>query len=132
MVIQEKRILSSEAEGEFLLPEKELTRAYKKYSDPYYSGGSLVLDENATALDKAKYEVCQIILAYKQKKKLSIEEVAQLISLSRLKTEDILHCRINKFSLDKLVEYAERLLPALKMKAVAPEFSFSRRVGLHK
>ena len=120
MITPKKKILSSKAEEKFLLPEKELTRAYKKYSDPDYLGGSLVLDENASVLDKAKYEICQIILTYKQKNDLSIEEIAEQISLSRSKVEDILHCRINKFSLDKLVEYAERLLPALRVKAIAP------------
>lgn len=127
MVAQKKRILN-QLEEDFLLPEKELVKVQKKYSDPDYSGGSLVLDESASALDKAKYEVCQIILAYKQRNNLSIEEIAQQISLSRTKTENILHCQIDKFTLDKLVAYAEKLLPALRMKATAPNKSISQKV----
>ena len=127
MVTKKKKSLKSSEEN-FLLPEKELTRIRKKYSDPCYQGGNLVLDESASVLDKTKYELCQIILACQQDSKLTIAKIAERIQLSKAETEDILHCRIDKFTLDRLTVYAEKLLPPLRMKVIAPKRSFLNKL----
>src|SRR5437763_11210546 len=92
---------------------------YKKYleelNDPNYQRGSWSLPENSTPLEQAKYEICKQIVSYKLDTKISTEELAQKIQLSKAETEDILYYRIDYFTLDRLVSYATRLPLEIKM-----------------
>ena len=93
---------------------------YKKYleelNDPNYQGGSWSLPENPTPLEQAKYEICRQIVSYKLDTKISTEELAQKIQLSKAETEDILYYRIDYFTLDRLVFYASKLFSPLKVR----------------
>src|SRR6185436_100052 len=89
--------------------EKEIKEICDKLSNPNFSGGSSFLPKNASLLEQSKYNLCQKILAYQQKKKLTTKKIAQQIQLTTPETEDILHCHIDKFTLDRLMDYAERL-----------------------
>ena len=95
---------------------------YKKYleelNDPNYQGGSWSLPENPTPLEQAKYEICRQIVSYKLDTKISTEDLAQKIQLSKAETEDILYYRIDYFTLDRLVAYATRLFQPLEIKMV--------------
>ena|SRR6185437_13888207 len=68
------------------------------------------LPENPTPLQVAKFEICQEILGYKLDNNLTRERVAARMDLSLAETEDILFCCIEKFTLDRLVSYASKLL----------------------
>ncbi|CAG8459834.1 6988_t:CDS:2, partial [Racocetra persica] len=72
------------------------------------------LPENPTPLQVAKFEICQEILGYKLKNNLTRQQVAAKMDLSKAETEDILFCCIEKFTLDRLVEYASRLLDPIQ------------------
>ncbi|SRR6266516_4808230 len=74
--------------------------------------------ENPTPLQVAKFEICQEILGYKLKSNLTREQVAEKIDLSKAETEDILFCCIEKFTLDRLVEYASKLLEPIQVKVI--------------
>ena len=76
------------------------------------------LPENPTPLQAAKFEICQEILGYKLKNNLTREQVATSMDLSKAETEDILFCCIEKFTLDRLVEYASRLLKPIQVKVI--------------
>lgn len=91
------------------LAEKELKKVREELSDPNYSRINFVLEDNASFLDKTKYEVCQSIARQKRKKKLSLEKTAQQIQLSIPETEEILFSHIHQFTLDRLFSYAEKL-----------------------
>src|SRR4051812_22855073 len=95
--------------------EREFDQYLQKVKDVNYQGGSDDLPENATTLEKSKYQLCQKILAYEQDNHLITQETAQKIKLSVAETEDILHCRIEKFTLDRLVEYASKLFADLEV-----------------
>ena len=41
----------------------------KRLSDPNYEGGNYALPENASELEKSKYDICQNIARYKRIKK---------------------------------------------------------------
>jgi hypothetical protein len=58
------------------------------------------------------------MLIYQQEKKLSDEEIAKKIKLSVAEVEDILFCEIEKFTLDRLVDYAERLFSPTEIKLI--------------
>jgi len=104
----EKKSINSEQEFEQILQELE---------NPNYVGeGFWSLPEKPTALEKSKYDICQKILAYQQKHKLTDKEIAKRINLTTGETEDILFCRIDYFTLDRLITYANELFEPLEMK----------------
>ena len=75
----------------------------------------------------AKFEICQEILGYKLKNSLTRQQVAEKMDLSKAETEDILFGCIEKFTLDRLVEYASKLLEPVQVKVVLE----SRKSGIH-
>nr|CAG8613638.1 15432_t:CDS:2 [Entrophospora candida] len=90
-------------------PKKVVESIRKEMTNPNFPYKNINLMPDATPLEKNKYEICQKILAYKQDNKLTIEKVAKSIQLTIPETEDIFFGRINKFTLDRLVEYATKL-----------------------
>lgn len=91
----------------------------KKVEDPNYQREiNRALPLNANSLQIAKYKLCKQMLVYQQENKLSDEEIAKKIKLSVAEVEDILFCEIEKFTLDRLVEYAERLFSSTEIKLI--------------
>lgn len=90
-------------------PNKEFKEYLNQLSSPKYKGGSWVLSESATPLQKSKYELCRETLIYQRKHKLTDEELAEKMELTLAETEDILHYRTNHFTLDRLITYANKL-----------------------
>src|ERR1700722_3437580 len=98
-------------------------KGFKKYleelSDPKNNQEvNYDLPENPTPLQVAKFEICQEILGYKLKNNLTRQQVADKMDLSKAETEDILFGCIEKFTLDRLVEYASKLLNPLWVKVI--------------
>src|SRR3954453_18302322 len=94
----------------------------KKVEDPNYQREiNRSLPPNATALQVAKYKLCKKILSYKLKNNLTREQVAERINLSKAETEDILFCEIEKFTLDRLTDYASRLFAPCEIELIIKE-----------
>ncbi|CAI2182453.1 11660_t:CDS:1 [Funneliformis geosporum] len=95
---------------------------FKKYleriEDPNYQGGSWALPENPSLLEKTKYELCQKVLTYHLDQELTTEETAQKMQLSKAETEDILHCRLDYFTLDRLTTHAGYLFSPAQTKII--------------
>jgi predicted XRE-type DNA-binding protein len=81
----------------------------KRLSEPNYPWGNYALPENASELEKSKYEICQNIARYKRENDLSNKDLAYELGVSLTKLDDILYCRINLLKLDNLANYLERL-----------------------
>ena len=97
--------------------EQEFEQILQELESPDYAGeGFWSLPENPTALERGKYDICQKILAYQQKHKLTDKEIANRINLTTGETEDILFCRIDYFTLDRLITYANELFEPLEIK----------------
>ena len=96
--------------------EREFEKFLERIEDPNYQGGSWALSENATPLEKSKYELCKKMIVYKREKKLTTEKIAQKISLSLAENEDILHYRTDYFTLDRLMSYTGKLFPTNEVK----------------
>ena len=76
---------------------------------------------DATPTAKAKYEICQNILRYKQENDLSEQEMGERLGIKKQeKLEYLLFCHIDKFTLDKLVSYATQLFAPFELKIVRP------------
>jgi predicted XRE-type DNA-binding protein len=81
----------------------------KRLSDPNYEGGNYALPENASELEKNKYEICQNIARYKRVNKISLSDLAYDLGISQSKLDSVLYCQINLLKLDDLVNYLEKL-----------------------
>ena len=88
-------------------------QSFKEYlaeiESPDYPWVFKCLPENATLLDKAKYALCDEILTYQEDNNLSDETIAQRIELSKEITLQILLHWIDKFTLDELINYTDKL-----------------------
>ena len=69
-------------------------------------------------LEKAKYELCRQIVAYKQDHKLSTEKISKKINLTNSETQEILFYHIDYFTLDRLLTYAGRLFSTSEIKVI--------------
>jgi len=104
-----KKELNMKANKKNSPPKKVVDSIRKEITNPNFPYKNVGLNPNATPLEKNKYEICQKILAYKQDNKLTAEKVAKSIQLTTPETEDIFFSRINKFTLDRLMDYATKL-----------------------
>ncbi|RHZ36487.1 hypothetical protein [endosymbiont GvMRE of Glomus versiforme] len=99
--------------------EKSFKEYLKEIEDPKNNREvNYALPENPTVLQVAKFEICQEILGYKSKNNLTREQVAEKMGISKAETEDILFCHIEEFTLDRLVEYASKLLDPVQVKVI--------------
>ena len=96
--------------------EEELERVTNYFSDPNCKEVNIGLTPNASELDKTKYNICQSISRYKRINKLTPNELAKKIKISKEKADDILFGRITNFNLDELVSYTEKLKGHLEVK----------------
>ena len=80
------------------------------------TNGSRGLAPDASALDRAKYDVCEKILIFMKKRKLSQRELAELLETSETRVSEIVHYRIEKFTLDRLIGYLQLIKPMLTLK----------------
>lgn len=100
--------------------KKEFEKYLQKIEDPNYEGQDVSwhLPENATPIEKTKYEICEKILGYQQDNNLSDEEVANQIKISTGEVRDILYCHIDYFTLDRLITYAGNLFAPSQIKVI--------------
>jgi len=92
----------------------------KELSNSNYEG-NLGLPLNPTPLQVAKYEVCQNILNYSLKNKLSVGDLAEKINLNVPETKELLFCHIHKFTLDGLTDYASKLFSPFHVGVIKAE-----------
>lgn len=99
--------------------EKTFKEYLKEIEDPKNNSEvNYALPENPTPLQVAKFEICQEILGYKQDNDLTREQVAERIGISKAESENILFCHIEEFTLDRLVDYASKLLDPVQVKVI--------------
>src|SRR5438552_4167992 len=97
-------------------PEEEIQKVIKRFADPNYDRVNIGLTPDASELDKTKYEICQSISRYKRINKITPNELAKKIRISKEKTDDILFGRIANFNLEELVSYTGKLNGHLEVK----------------
>ena len=95
---------------------KTLQRVRDKLSDLNYRRGNLALPANATQVERAKYQLCQIIAKYQRKHGLLQREIAEKIGIDESRVSDILRGKFGSFTLDRLIGYAQKLHPKLRVR----------------
>jgi predicted XRE-type DNA-binding protein len=99
--------------------DRTLKRVRDKLSDPSYAGGNLALPPNASETDRAKYQICQLIAKYLREHGMMQKELAQKMGVDESRISDLLRGKTESFTLDRLIEYAEKLHPKLKIQISA-------------
>lgn len=99
--------------------DKTLKRMRDKLSNPNYEGGNFALPANASEVDRAKYRVCQLIAKYQREHRWMQKEVAAKLGVDESRVSDLLRGKIESFTLDRLIGYAEKLYPGLRVEIIA-------------
>ena len=77
---------------------------------------SYLLPENATKVEILKYALCQKFVVYIQETKISQADLAKKLNMDTARLNEIVKYRINLFTVDKLIDFAQRLDPNLEIK----------------
>lgn len=80
-----------------------------------YLGGNVALPANATELDRAIYQLCQLIAIYQRQRGLLQKAIAKQIGVDESRISDILRGKSGSFTLDRLIGYVETLHPGLRV-----------------
>ncbi len=75
-----------------------------------------MLPPEASALDRAKFDFCEQILIDMKKKEITQGELAKAFQTLETRASDILHYRIQKFTLDRLIRFLQIFRPMLTVK----------------
>ncbi len=81
--------------------------------------GSTVLSNDASDVDKIKFNLCALIVKYKMSKALSQKELAEKLQLDEPETSRVLHYKIERYSIERLFGYAKILYPKLTIEILA-------------
>ncbi len=73
-----------------------------------------IISKDAPLLDRTKFQFCQRFIVYMHDHNLNQVEMARRLGIDKARVNDIVKCKIELFSLDKLIRFAEKL----KMNAV--------------
>jgi predicted XRE-type DNA-binding protein len=77
---------------------------------------SRTLPANSSIADQVKYKICEKFAAYILDKKISQAELARQIGVDPSRINEIIKYRIDLYTIDKLVEFAERLDPNFNLE----------------
>ena len=77
---------------------------------------SKVLSKDASQVDKAKYAICQEIVIYKNKKKLTQRQLAEKIGENESLISKVVHYNIEEFTIDRLMKFLNAIYPNAEIK----------------
>ena len=92
--------------------KKELERVRKKLEkvEPVR-----LLPPSASKADKLKFELCKQFVAYLQEEGVSQLALANELEIEPARLNEIVKYRIDLFTVDRLLDYVEKLNPKLKL-----------------
>jgi len=70
---------------------------------------SRTLPKNATTVQKIKYKICEKFVIYLLENDLSQAKLARQLAMDPARLNEIVKYKIDLFTIDKLVEFAEKL-----------------------
>ena len=77
--------------------EVTLKKVRDKLSDLNYVGGNIALPVDASTVDQAKYQLCQLIARYQREHGLLQKDIATQIGVDESRISDILRGKIGNF-----------------------------------
>jgi len=98
--------------------EKDLKEIRDRLSSDRIEG-SLFLGKDAPLPDRIKQELCSKIVEYHVTHKTSQKKLAEKLGIDEPEMSRILHYRIGRYSIERLIGYLEILYPKLSVKLLA-------------
>ena len=77
---------------------------------------SRTLSKNASSVERIKYKICEKFVAYILENEISQAELARRLDMDPARLNEIVKYRLDLYTIDKLVELAERLDPNFKIE----------------
>jgi predicted XRE-type DNA-binding protein len=96
--------------------ERELSEIRERLSSVE---GSTVLGPDASLTDRIKQNLCSKIVEYHLKNKVTQKELADKLGVDEPEMSRILHYKIDRYSIDRLVGYLEALYPNVNFEVFA-------------
>ncbi len=91
----------------------------EKLSNPNYKNGNFALSDKATEVDRAKYQICQLVAKYHREHNITQREMAKYLEVDESRISDILKGKIESFTLDRLLTYIAKIHPHIKVLITA-------------
>jgi predicted XRE-type DNA-binding protein len=96
--------------------ERELAEVRERLSTVE---GSTVLGPDASLTDRIKQNLCSKIVEYQLKKKVTQKALASKLGVDEPEMSRILHYKIERYTIDRLVGYLEVLYPHVNFEVFA-------------
>jgi len=93
--------------------EKELKRVRKLLKNVE---GTRIVGEEGTKVERLKFSICQGFLGFFQDSEMSQKEFSILLGIDEALTSKLLNCRIEVFTLDRLLKLYEIIYPDYKIE----------------
>ena len=77
--------------------------------------GTALLPPDASTVERVKHEICRQIVIHMHAKTMTQRELAHKLGIAETRISEIVHYRIEKFTLDRLLGYLETLHPDVKV-----------------
>lgn len=75
-----------------------------------------ILPEDASSVDKVKYQLCKKFVSYLEKEEITQAELSRRLDVDRSRVNWIVKYRIEHFTIDRLYELLEKLDPSIELK----------------
>jgi predicted XRE-type DNA-binding protein len=98
--------------------EEELNKIRDRLSSDEVEG-STVLSADAPLVDRIKQDLCSKIVQYHLKNKISQKALGKKLGVDEPEMSRILHYKIERYSIDRLVGYLEILYPEVHFEVSA-------------
>jgi len=96
-----------------------LKKVRDRLSSPKYKGGNIALADDATEVERAKYQLCQLITRYHREHDVSQRVLAKRLEIDEARISEILRGKISSFTVDRLLGYVQKLYPSVKIEIQA-------------
>jgi len=97
---------------------KDLDQVFEKLSSDSVIG-TTVLDTNAPLVDQIKWKLCAQIVRYHLISEISQNELAQKLNVDAPEMSRLLHYKIERYTIDRLIRYVEILYSKLSVEVRA-------------
>ncbi|MCY4643848.1 MAG: hypothetical protein OXB88_04465 [Bacteriovoracales bacterium] len=83
---------------------------------------TVVIEKNASPIDKMKFNICQKIIKFKRIKNYSNKDISEIIGVGPAVISRVLHCQIDRFKIDSLLIYYLCLVTSSQDKKLIKKF----------
>lgn len=98
------------------MPSKEEIKEFlESLTDDDYS---ILLPDDASDVDKIKFELCRHFIVYLREEGISQTELANMLEVDKSRINWIVKYRIEHFSIDYLYTLIKKLIPNLELRLV--------------